>query len=261
MRLVMVGPGRAGGSLALAAQRAGHVITGVLERTGGFAGRHGFVSLSWEERLPNADLLVLSVSDRAIAEVASRLAASVSEVQSAVHLSGYASVATLRPLEEAGLLVGSFHPLQTLPNPETGADSLAGAYAAVTAKEPLRSELHDLASDLDMVPFDLEDERKPLYHAGAAAASNLVVTALAIAADLLGAAGVPLQAARPLTEQVVANAFTLGPDAALTGPIARGDIETVRGHLAAAEKASVGRQFRLLAEATALRAGRELPRP
>jgi predicted short-subunit dehydrogenase-like oxidoreductase (DUF2520 family) len=112
-----------------------------------------------------------------------------------------------------------------------------------------------------MHPIDLDDRAKPAYHAGAAAASNFVVAALAIAHDLLEAAGVPFAAAEALSRQVLTNAFALGPAAALTGPIARGDRTTVAGHLAAARQVSdsIGRQFRLMAEATAIRAGTRLP--
>jgi predicted short-subunit dehydrogenase-like oxidoreductase (DUF2520 family) len=263
MRLVMVGPGRAGGSLALAASAAGHRLVGVLARSNEFARRHLIHELSWESPLPEADLLVVSVRDDAIPEVAERLAGLSTSIPSAVHLSGFTSIKALAPLSQSGMTVGSFHPLQTLPNPETGSEALAGAWVAVTAEEPLRSVLHGFASDLSMHPIDLDDGSKPAYHAGASAASNFLVTALAIAHDLFASAGVPLAAVEALSRQVLTNAYGLGPAAALTGPIARGDLATVAGHLAAAERVSdsVGREFRLMAEATAIRAGTRLPEP
>jgi predicted short-subunit dehydrogenase-like oxidoreductase (DUF2520 family) len=114
-----------------------------------------------------------------------------------------------------------------------------------------------LASSLRMEPFRLDDTIRPAYHAAAAAASNFVLTALATSGDLFESAGVDPRVARPLVERAVANFYDQGA-LALTGPIARADTDTVIGHLEAARTVSedVGRQFRLMAEATAIRAGR-----
>jgi predicted short-subunit dehydrogenase-like oxidoreductase (DUF2520 family) len=155
-----------------------------------------------------------------------------------VHLSGLTPVSALAPLAASGCRTGSFHPLQTLPNPEVGAARLSGAWVAVTAEEPLRTTLHGFARSLGAHPFDLADGAKALYHAGAAAAANFLLLALTMASDLLGAADVPFAAARPLVEAVVANAFELGPRPALTGPVARGDVGTVAAQLDAVAAAA-----------------------
>jgi predicted short-subunit dehydrogenase-like oxidoreductase (DUF2520 family) len=86
-----------------------------------------------------------------------------------------------------------------------------------------------------------------------------VVASLGVSADLFESAGIDPKVSRPLVERAVANVFEHGSHASLTGPIARGDIETVIGHLTVAHEVSdeVGRQFRLMAEATTIRAGRE----
>jgi predicted short-subunit dehydrogenase-like oxidoreductase (DUF2520 family) len=112
-----------------------------------------------------------------------------------------------------------------------------------------------------MTPFYLADTAKPTYHAGAAAASNYVIAALDLAKSLLDTAGVPFEAAKPLTTTAMNNAFTLGPKSALTGPIAREDWETVRGQFEAVGRLgpALARQFRLMAEATAITAGHEIP--
>ena len=256
MRLIIVGPGRAGGSLALATRRSGHEVVGVLSRSP--EPRYGPV-LGWTNDLPAADVLLLAVRDDAINEVVDRLVPIVREVAVAAHLSGFVPIASLHPLQEAGIAVGGFHPLQSMPDPESGSESLAGAYVGVGGDELARDALILLAGTLGMEPFRLEDESRPAYHAAAAAASNFVVTSLAVAADLFEAAGIDPRVARPLVERAVGNAYELGPNQALTGPVARGDTDTVIGHLTAAHQVSddVGRQFRLIAEATTLRAGRE----
>ncbi|MEA2000963.1 MAG: Rossmann-like and DUF2520 domain-containing protein, partial [Actinomycetota bacterium] len=231
MRILLVGPGRAGMSLAMAALAAGHDLVAIVGRTIESSERGAAmvdsVPLTMGDELPDADLLLIAVRDGAIEAVAAGLAGHVTGIGAAVHVSGLTSVTVLRPLRDVGLHVGSFHPLQTLPTPKAGAARLAGAFIAVTAEPPLQQQLEALAVDLGATPFVLDDAVKPLYHAAAAAAANFPLAALAMAADMFEEAGVSWAAARPLVEAVVANAFELGPRAALTGPVARGDTETV----------------------------------
>ncbi|HKZ25904.1 MAG TPA: DUF2520 domain-containing protein [Acidimicrobiia bacterium] len=254
MRLMIVGPGRAGGSIAIAATRVGHEISGVISRSG----VTGFGPLIPSNApLPESDLLLIAVRDEAIAEVAEELADRAAAIAVAAHLSGFVPLTALRALADAGLSTGAFHPLQTLPDPERGAAALAGSYVGIDGDAFALDTLTHLASSLGMEPFRLDDTIRPAYHAAAAAASNFVVTALATAGDLFDSAGVDPRVARPLVERAVANFYDQG-SLALTGPIARADTDTVIGHLEAARTVSedVGRQFRLMAEATAIRAGR-----
>lgn len=255
LRLIIVGPGRAGGSIALAAAAAGHRIEGVLSRSGG----HGYgPSLSWDSPLPEADVALIATKDDAVPEVVSRLDGHLQAVPVVAHVSGFLPVTALAALAGQAA-IGGFHPLQTLPDPRRGSAALAGAYAGVGGDPLAVDVLTVLAVSLAMRPFTLEDSSRPAYHAAAAAAANFVVASLAVAADLLQSTGIDPAVVRPLTERVVENVFEGGAGAALTGPIARGDTDTVIGHLTAAKDVSdsVGRQFRLMAEATTIRAGRE----
>jgi len=260
--LILVGPGRAGLALGVALQRAGHRAAGVLARrreAASTAARQLETQiLDWDEDLPSADLLVVAVRDDAIEEVAARLAPHAGAVRYAVHLSGLKPVAALQALSAAGPLIGSLHPLQTLPNPIDGAAALPGAWMAVTADDAgLRGFLVDLARSMGTHPFPLADAHRDLYHAAAVASSNYVIAALALAEELFGRAGVPFAAARPLVEAVTDNAFRLGPLAALTGPIARSDVGTVRGQLAAVARwaPEMEDDYRAFARATARVAG------
>jgi len=259
LEIIVAAPGRAGGSLAIAAEAGGHRIVGVISRTRKFADR--FEQLSYDADLPAADLLVIASRDDEIESTAARLAPFALKVKWVVHLSGFKSVEALAPFARLGVGTGSFHPLQSLSDPESGARSLAGAWAGITAADPLFASLADLARSMEMIPFRLLDSVKPIYHGAAAAASNYVVAALDLAHSLFEAASVPLEAVEPLTRTAVANAFSQGPGEALTGPIARGDWDTVRGQFRAVGAVDPGRarQFRLMAEATAITAGTRLP--
>lgn len=242
MRIIIAGPGRAGMSLARSALTAGHEVAGVVgkneEQAQDAVALAGGLPLTTDDELPAADLLIIATRDAAIAAVADQLGPRSAAVEAAVHVSGLTSVRALASLAGAGLDVGAFHPLQTLPTPEAGAARLDGAWIAVTADEPLRGRLHDLATSLGAKPFDLADDVKAVYHAAAAAAANFPLVALTMAHDLFDACGVPFDAARPLVEAVVANAFDLGPRASLTGPVARGDEETVSRQLDAVADAA-----------------------
>ncbi|MDH3540308.1 MAG: DUF2520 domain-containing protein [Acidimicrobiia bacterium] len=262
MNIILAGPGRAGMSLALASRAAGHEVAGVLGRESAPAAAEllGSPALSWDELLPAADLLIIGVRDDAIAAIAERLAPRAIGVAAAVHLSGSVGIDALDPLSDVGLATGGFHPLQSLPDPDTGARRLAGSWAGITVTDSaLRTILEDLATSLGMTPFDLPDGARRLYHAGASAAANYVVGSLVLAERLFAAAGVPWEAARPLIEVVIENTLELGPAGALTGPIARGDTATVDQQLAAiraavpeleADFANIGRAVAHLAGRT-----------
>lgn len=226
-------------SLAMAFDAAGHDIAAVVGRTVE-AAEHGATLVdatasSLDAPIADADLMLIATRDDAIGPVAEALSDGPPPVDAAVHVSGLTSLDALEPLRSAGIKTGSFHPLQTLPTPEAGVARLSGAHIAITADPPLRQSLEQLARDIGAHPFYLADADKPLYHAAAAAAANFPLAALSMAEDLFTRAGVSWEAARPLVEAVVANAFDLGPRAALTGPVARGDTATVAAQLRAVQ--------------------------
>ena len=184
------------------------------------------------------ELVLLCVPDRAIADVAR----SIAPGPWIAHVSGATPLAALAP---HGRRFG-LHPLQTFTK-SRGPEQLDGCWAAVTAETPEAAEAgRALAGLLGVRPFDLDDGRRVLYHAGAAIASNYLVTLRRAAGRLLEDAGAPPEALDPLMRRTIENGFEL------TGPIARGDHETVHAHEEAidATEPALGPLYRVLAEAT-----------
>jgi predicted short-subunit dehydrogenase-like oxidoreductase (DUF2520 family) len=255
MRVVIIGPGRAGGSIALAAIAVGHEIVGVASNN---EDQRFGPSVSLNLPLPEADLALICVRDDQIESVAGEMADSTAGISVVAHVSGFVPTTVLNPLAARGVSIGGFHPLQTLPDPARGAAALPGSYVGISGDELAEDTLIHFGVSLGMEPFHLEDAVRPLYHAASAAAANFVATALATASDLYDAAKIDPSVASPLVTRVVRNVFDSGGRQSLTGPIARGDTDTVIGHLVAAHEVSesVGKQFRLMAEATAILAGR-----
>jgi predicted short-subunit dehydrogenase-like oxidoreductase (DUF2520 family) len=193
------------------------------------------------------DLVLLCVPDRAIAEVA----AATPVGPWIAHVSGATPLDALDPHRRRFGL----HPLQTF-SKERGPEQLDGVWGAVSAEsDEARRAGRWLAELLGLRPFDLDDDTRAAYHAGAAVASNYLVTLRAAARSLLEAADVPPEALDPLIRGVMDTGFQL------TGPIARGDWETVERHLKVirAERPELEELYLVLAEATARVAGRELP--
>ena len=185
-----------------------------------------------------ATVVFLTVPDSAVAEVAARLAAGPEMPAGVafVHASGALELGALAPLR-ARHAVGSFHPLRSFPEPGPPG-AFKGIVIAVDASAPaLVRTLNRLARDLGARPRRVDDRRRALYHAAAVFASNYVVALMRVAVSLLEEAGwtekEAVQGLATLAEGAVANVRKQGPTAALTGPIRRGDAETVARHLAA----------------------------
>jgi predicted short-subunit dehydrogenase-like oxidoreductase (DUF2520 family) len=188
------------------------------------------------------DLVLLCVPDRAIAGVAGTIPAG----PWVAHVCGATPLSALQPHTRRF----SVHPLQTF-TLRRGAEQLDGAFAAVSAETgAARAAGFELAEMLGLEPFELDDERRAAYHAGAAIASNYLVTLRRAAASLFEIAGAPPAGLDPLMRRTIENDFEL------TGPIDRGDWTTVERHLEAirAGRPEIEASYRALAELTALQA-------
>jgi len=187
-------------------------------------------------REAEAAIVLLCVPDHAITEVAS----AIEPGPWLAHVSGGTPLAALGPHGRRF----SLHPLQTFSR-DRGPEQLDGAWAAVTGEtEEARAVANELAAVLGLRPFPLADDRRALYHAGAAIASNYLVTLYRVASRLVAEAGAPPEALVPLMERTIENGFEL------TGPIARGDWETVDRHREALRDSGFEGLYAALAEAT-----------
>jgi predicted short-subunit dehydrogenase-like oxidoreductase (DUF2520 family) len=237
----LVGAGRAGSVLAAALARAGHrtvALSAVSSASRDRAAR----------RLPNtpivppdavvaaADLALLAVPDDALEPLVTGLAevGAFRPGQLVVHVSGAHGLGVLQPAVRAGALPLALHPIMTFTGRDEDASRLVGAHWGVTTVPELRPVGEALVVEMGGEPLWVADDQRPLYHAGLVVAANHLVTLLNDAVDLLRAAGVenPGVALAPLAGAALDNALRSG-DAALTGPVSRGDAGTVAEHLAA----------------------------
>jgi predicted short-subunit dehydrogenase-like oxidoreductase (DUF2520 family) len=219
-RIHVIGTGRAGGAIAARLRERGGTVT---------TGR---------EADPAAELVLLTVPDAAIAEVARGIATG----PWVGHVSGATTLAALDPHEQRF----SVHPLQTLTRAR-GPEQLDGAWAAIGAEtDASRDRARWLAETLGLRPFEVAEADRALYHAGAVIGGNYLVTLYQAASRLLAEVGAPPQAIVPLMTRTIENGFDL------TGPIARGDWTTVEAHLRALEARApdLVPLYRALADAT-----------
>jgi predicted short-subunit dehydrogenase-like oxidoreductase (DUF2520 family) len=222
-RIGVVGRGRLGRALAAALRGAGFEVDGP-------AGR---------DRVPGGDALILCVPDGEIPAAAAAVAGAAPLVG---HTSGATSLDALLPAAEAGAEVFVLHPLQSFPGAPDDAARFAGAGCAVAGSTPVAERAAAaIAERLGMLPHPIDDAQRPAYHAAASIASNFLVTLDDAAESMAAAAGIAAPEARrllgPLVRGTVESWLELGPERALTGPVARGDEATVAAQRDAVAKA------------------------
>jgi predicted short-subunit dehydrogenase-like oxidoreductase (DUF2520 family) len=246
LRVGIVGAGRVGTVLATALSRAGHRVVAA-----------SAVSAASRERLERllpgtpvrepaevfeaADLVLLTVPDDVLGGLVSGLAATSAPVSGRLiaHASGRHGLAVLEPATARGALPLALHPVMTFTGRPDDVERLAGISFGVTAPEALRPVAEVLVMEMGGEPVFIAEEYRGLYHAALAGAANHLVTQVVQACDLLSIAGVakPARLLGPLVSAALDNSLRLG-DAALTGPVARGDADTVASHVAALQAAA-----------------------
>lgn len=257
-RVGVVGAGRVGAVLAARLRAAGHEIVGVSARSDASRLRVATLlgdvpALEPEAVAARADVLVLTVPDDVLSEVAHTLASHVRPGSVVLHTSGRHGIAVLAPLAAVGARTIAFHPAMTFTGTEVDLDR--SCVVGLSAGDGERELAESLAADIGGTPVWIAETDRVTYHAALAHGANHLTTIVAQAMDLLRGIGAedPAAVLRPLLHAALDNTLVYG-DAALTGPVARGDVSTVRAHLQAID-ADTALVYRALAAATAARVG------
>jgi len=204
-----------------------------------------------------AAVWMLAVSDDRIGELAHQLAASCTLRDAVVfHCSGAKASAELAPMRAAGASVASVHPVRSFADPQQVAAAFAGTFCGVEGDAGALALLNPAFEAIGARMVAIDAAAKTVYHAASVFASNYLTTVLDAALRAYQAAGIPFdvarELARPLANETLANVFRLGPEAALSGPIARGDTATVARQQAAVTdwNPATGALYEALATAT-----------
>ncbi len=246
-RIGVIGTGVVGSAVAILLQDKGHQVTGLYSKTGvsaaNLAERLGCRAYNDPARvLESAGVIFITTPDRELHHMASLLAGSgmVNEKHLFFHMSGALPAEVLAPVRKQGGVICSLHPLQSFAGIEQALENLPGSFFGIQGDTAAMETAYRITRDLEGEPFIIQEEDKPLYHLGAVVASNYLVSLIHYALTIFASIGIPEEKAvlalLPLIRGTLSNIEKLGPVKSLTGPVARGDIGTIGGHLNALAK-------------------------
>jgi predicted short-subunit dehydrogenase-like oxidoreductase (DUF2520 family) len=246
VNVALIGAGRVCTGVALLLKRSGHRIVAVAPEDRGSTRRaealFGARASSAIDAARAADLVLVGAPDEALPEVAGAIAPALRGGFVVCHFAGAFGTEVLAPVAAHGALRAAIHPLQSCPDPETAARRLPGSAWGVTCDEAASPRVVKLIEDdLSGRVVWVDEEARPVWHAASAIAANGFAALLILGEELLRAAGIkdPVPALGPLAAGVVANALEGGGGAqTLTGPVARGDVATLRRHVEALERSA-----------------------
>lgn len=243
--VAIVGCGKLGSTLGVLLARNGYRFAGVasrsIESARRLAERCGidrFTDEPWT-MTKEAQVILLTTPDDALEAVCARLAQEegIGSGTVVLHCSGAHSSTILSAARSRGAWIGSMHPLQSFPSTEFVGNPFDGIDMTIEGDEPACRQARDIACDVGAHALAIGTETKPLYHAAAVVASNFLVTLMDMALHLNEKAGIPYEKGfaplKPLICGTLNHIETIGPRAALTGPVVRSDLKTVETHLRA----------------------------
>ncbi len=240
--IAIIGAGKVGTAVGYLLRTAGYRIVALadlsgdaLKRGAEYTGGDTFTDPA--RACAMADAVFITTVDDMIAPVCRDLASrdAIKPGQKVVHMSGAGGLDLLESARASGALVASIHPLQSFVDVRGVIENIPGSTFSITAQQEITTWAVQVVKDLGGIAFFVADEDKPLYHAAACIASNYLVTLMNIVVSLYGRLGLdPEEAVTafwPLVKGTINNIEHRGPQKALTGPISRGDVETIRKHL------------------------------
>lgn len=249
-RVAIIGAGRVGTAIAFLAMQKGYEVIGLCCRTmesarraEAFLGRDSIARDAPGPWIRDADMVLITTPDDVIRHVCEGIvvAGFVRAGAIVAHCSGAHPSSILQSAADAGYPIGSVHPLQSCATRELAVTVLPGSYFCIEGSEEAKAVLRGLVQALGGEILEIRTDDKPLYHAGAAVASNFLVGLINFSLTLYERIGIDrrsgIQALAPLFEGTIRNIKAVGIPEALTGPIMRGDLGTVRTHLEAITQA------------------------
>ena len=245
--VAIVGCGKVGTSLGIWISKAGYVITGVASKSLSSAKKAAELiqtdrfSQTAEEITGDADIVFLTTPDGVISDACENISRNNGFRKNAVvlHCSGAHPSTILLSAKSCGATIGSMHPLQSIASIKTDINPFKDIIVSVEGEDDAIDTARQIASELGATCYTIKTDAKMLYHASAVVASNYLVTLLGLAFKLIGVAGIAAPDAykvlKPLISGTLSNIEKVGIPYALTGPISRGDVETIEQHLDAIE--------------------------
>ena len=239
----IVGCGKVGTAIGKFLSGAGYRVAGLASKSLSSAKRLAeiietdqYSRVNWDIT-PKADLVFITTPDSVIKDVCDKLVQhdGFCEKSVVLHCSGVLSSTILSSAKNCGTFIGSMHPLQSFVSVDVRKNPFEGVIVSVEGETVAVNAARKITKDLNAIFMEIKTEAKTLYHASAVVASNYLVTLLDLSFRLIEAAGVPrpeaLKILKPLIEGTLANIEKVGIPQALTGPIERGDVETLQRHI------------------------------
>lgn len=244
-KITIIGLGRVGTALGILLSRAGHKIVSAFDIDSGAReifskATNTSVAGKLDDSVLGPDVILISVPDRAIEDVSHRISCCrrLKEEVFVGHTSGALSSESLHHVKAKGCATFSMHPIQTFANLESAVKAMPQSYFGIEGDPEALKLVEEIVTSIGGKPLLMNPDLKPLYHAALCVASNFLVTLLDMAVKLCQGAGIEkeraLEVMLPLIETTISNFEQSGTDA-LTGPIERGDADTVKKQLNAIE--------------------------
>jgi predicted short-subunit dehydrogenase-like oxidoreductase (DUF2520 family) len=240
VKIGIIGAGKVGTSIGFVLKQKGMEITGVsdlLEGSLNVARRYlgGDVHYTFDsaEVVEKSDVIAIATQDRAIKDVAAAIAEKAESLEGKLffHTSGAHPASLLKPLDAKGGRLGALHPLQTFPDIDSAIKVLPSTYIFIEGDENSIDTLRIIGRTLGFDVVRIEGEHKVLYHLSAVFVCNLLCALLYAGEEIMDKIGIEFQPFFPIIKATLANIENKGPLMSLTGPVMRGDVETILSHL------------------------------